>query len=112
MRIGKLKHRADDLARDAWVDRRRCQTRSRKVLAIARKRIGSQAGLAIAFSLGFMAGLRPTSKGQARREDRQASPLSVALLGSATKLLTAVLARSLVTSGESAAAAQANPPEP
>lgn len=56
MKIGKLKQRADDLAGAARADRLEYQSHADRALVIARRRIGSTAGLAVSFSLGFMAG--------------------------------------------------------
>ena len=56
MKIGKLKQRADDLAGAARADRLEYQSHADRAVVIARRRIGSTAGLAVSFSLGFMAG--------------------------------------------------------
>lgn len=56
MKIARLKRRADAAeadARNEWLEFR---THSRRSLAIVRRRVGSPAGLAVSFSLGFMAG--------------------------------------------------------
>lgn len=56
MKIARLKRRADAAeadARDKWLEFR---THSGRSLAIVRRRVGSPAGLAISFSLGFLTG--------------------------------------------------------
>lgn len=59
MRIGRLKRRADELVTQARSDRRQFKSHAEQALAIVRRRMGSTAGLAVCFSLGFMAGIRP-----------------------------------------------------
>jgi hypothetical protein len=44
------------LAADAWTERRDYQEHTARTLSIVRRRVGSTAGLAISFSLGFMTG--------------------------------------------------------
>ena len=56
MKTGTLRRHADALAEDAWTERREYQEHTARALAIVRRRVGSTAGLAISFSLGFMAG--------------------------------------------------------
>jgi hypothetical protein len=56
MKIGRLKQRADELAGAARADRLDYKSHADRALVIVRRRVGSTAGLAVSFSLGFMAG--------------------------------------------------------
>lgn len=108
MKIARLKRQADAAeadARDKWLEFR---THSDRSLAIARRRVGSPAGLAISFSLGFMAGTgrgerkadgeEPAGSGERTQDDKGvAYKLIHGPLGdTAIKLGTALFARSLV----------------
>lgn len=56
MKIARLKRQADAAeadARDKWL---KFRTHTERSLAIVRRRVGSPAGLAISFSLGFITG--------------------------------------------------------
>jgi hypothetical protein len=111
VKIGRLKRRADVLAEDAWTERREYKEHASKSLCILRRRVGSTAGLAISFSLGFMTGSGTDArkdKGNHRGEyDREhggagkdkgiTHQLVHGPLGdSAIKLASAVVARSLM----------------
>ena len=108
MKISHLKRQADAAeadARDKWLEFR---THSDRSLAIVRRRVGSPAGLAISFSLGFMAGSRGpdrktngTSPGSGERNDGDDRGITYKLahgpLGDAAiRLGTALFARSLM----------------
>jgi hypothetical protein len=69
VKIARLKRQADAAEADAKVKRVEFKTHSERSLAIVRRRVGSPAGLAISFSLGFMAGTR----GGERKSDGQAA---------------------------------------
>jgi len=56
VKIDRLKQRADAAEADARNEWLTFRTHSHRLLAIVRRRVGSPAGLAISFSLGFMAG--------------------------------------------------------
>jgi hypothetical protein len=56
MKIGRLKQRADELAGAARADRLDYKSHADRALVIVRRRVGSTTGLAVSFSLGFMAG--------------------------------------------------------
>jgi hypothetical protein len=107
VKIARLKQQADAAeadARDKWLEFRNHSDRS---LAIVRRRVGSPAGLAISFSLGFMAGTgrgdretNGTTAGSGERtagDDREITyKVAHGPLGdTAIKLGTALLARSL-----------------
>ena len=109
MRISHLKHQADAAeadARDRWIEFR---THSDKSLAIVRRRVGSPAGLAISFSLGFMAGsgrrdrkTNGASSGNGERNEGDERGVTYKLahgpLGdTAIRLGTALFARSLMS---------------
>ena len=110
MKIGRLRRRADELAADARSDRLEYKSHADRVLAIARRRVGSTAGLAVSFSLGFMAGTGTASsrtQGARRRHRDDASgerrgptllhQLAHGPVGeAASKLGMALLARSLM----------------
>ena len=108
MKIGKLKHRADEWARAARADRLEYKSHADRALVIARRRIGSTAGLAVSFSLGFMAGTGTAGRrtdGAHRRNyarDERGGPTFVHQLAhgpigeAAMKLGMAMLARSLM----------------
>jgi hypothetical protein len=107
VKIARLKRQADAAeadARDKWLAFR---THSDRSLAIARRRVGSPAGLAISFSLGFMAGTgrgerktdgEPAGNGERTQDDKGvAYKLIHGPLGdTAIKLGTALFARSLM----------------
>jgi hypothetical protein len=65
MKVGGLKRRADDLAAAARTDRLQYKSHADRARVIMRRRVGSTAGLAISFSLGFMAG---TGKAHSRAD--------------------------------------------
>lgn len=111
MSIGKLKARADQLSRDALLERRHCKARVGNVLAIVRRRVGSHAGLAISFSLGFIAGLRRSGSrpGRGTRRGRAREQLAGTLAGSAAKLLVALLVNALAVRSENRGGAAAAP---
>lgn len=111
MIIGKLKARADELSRDALRERRDCRASLGNALAIVRRRVGSHAGLAIAFSLGFIAGTRrPVSKPpRGRRRGRAREQLAGRLVGSAAKLLVAMLANALAAASQTPGGTAAAP---
>jgi hypothetical protein len=111
MRIGRLKARADELSRDAWLERRRFQASVGNALAILRRRVGSHAGLAISFSLGFIAGTPRSGKSRRRgkRPGRAREQLAGTIAGSAAKLLVAMLANSLAVASQSPGGAAAAP---
>ena len=112
MKIGRLKRRAEALAADARADRLEYKTHADRMLVIARRGAGSTAGLAISFSLGFMAGTgtataqedqiqgRRKHAGRGRRAERERSiswQLAHGPVGEvAMKLGMAFLARSLM----------------
>ncbi|MGH8167598.1 MAG: hypothetical protein ACREQ1_10185, partial [Woeseiaceae bacterium] len=60
------------LAEDAWTERREYKEHTARTLAIVRRRVGSTAGLAISFSLGFMTG-SGTAPGDGNGKDRGGS---------------------------------------
>lgn len=109
MKISRLKQQADAAEADArskWLEFRAHSERS---LEIVRRRVGSTAGLAISFSLGFMAGTGgrdgrtngiPAADGE-RTADREEMGMAYKLahgpLGdTAIRLGTALAARSLM----------------
>jgi len=109
VKIARLRQQADALeasARDKWFEFR---THSDRSLAIVRRRVGSPAGLAISFSLGFMAGTgsddgrtNGTSAGEDESTEGESRGITYKLahgpLGDAAiKLATALLARSLMS---------------
>lgn len=101
MSIGRLKARADELSRDASVERDRCRTSVRNALAIVRRRAGSQAGLAFAFSLGFIAGAAGSLKNRKPdRAGRARAGLSGTVLGTAVRLAVPVLTNALVVASQ------------
>jgi hypothetical protein len=117
VKVGRLKHRADKLAASARAERLECAAHADRMLVIVRRRAGSPAGLAISFSLGFIAGSRP-GKGKAdhgRRAERHEAgsergrrgvtyQLAHGPLGeAAVKLGMAFLARSLMKLQENGA---------
>jgi hypothetical protein len=107
MKVGRLKGRADELAAAARSDRLQYKSHADRALVIMRRRVGSTAGLAISFSLGFMAG---SGKASSRADDVQRNgagrgrdgptfihQLAHGPVGEATmKLGMALLARSLM----------------
>jgi hypothetical protein len=107
MKVGGLKRRADDLAAAARTDRLQYKSHADRARVIMRRRVGSTAGLAISFSLGFMAG---TGKANSRADGVQRDgagrerhgptfihQLAHGPVGEATmKLGMALLARSLM----------------
>lgn len=104
MSIGKLRARADELSRDALLERRRCKASLKSVLAIVRRRVGSPAGLAISFSLGFIAGT-PRSRKPGRRGPRRGGArehLAGTVMGSAARLLVPTLMNALVLASQNA----------
>ena len=107
MKIGGLKSRADGLAQEAWTERRKYKSHADASLSIVRKRLGSPAGLAISFSLGFIAGSSGSehagrngadeTREAATRRKGFARQLAEGPLGdSAIKLASGLLAGSLV----------------
>ena len=107
MKIARLRKQADALAQDAHSSRLRYRRHVSRSLSILRRRVGSTAGLAISFSLGFMAGTgttgstddsapaprRPPGRGERGVVHQVAhGPLGAG----AVKLATAFVARSLV----------------
>ena len=108
MKIAHLKRQADAAEADArgkWLE---FKTHSDRSLVIVRRRVGSPAGLAISFSLGFIAGTgrgdrktngRPAGNGERTAEDDRGitHKLPHGPLGdTAIKLGTALFARSLI----------------
>lgn len=110
MKIGRLKRRANELAAVARTDRLQYKSHSDRARVIIRRRVGSTAGLAISFALGFMAGtgtgnarsdgVQQKSRNGAGRERHRPSfihQLAHGPVGEATmKLGMALLARSLM----------------
>lgn len=111
MSIGRLKARADDLSRDARLERRRFQASVGNALAILRRRVGSHAGLAISFSLGFIAGTPRSGKSRRRgkRPGGARKRLAGTIAASGAKLLVAMLANSLAVAARSPGGAAAAP---
>lgn len=111
MSIGKLKAHADELSRDALLERRHCKASLGKALAILRRRVGSHAGPAISFSLGFIAGTqRSGSKtGRGTRRGRAGKQLAGTLAGNAAKLLLPMLANALAIRAQEPGGAAAAP---
>lgn len=105
MKIASLKRQADARAADARADRVEYKAHADRSLAILRQRVGSTAGIAIAFSLGFMTGTGTAGRRRegAKSRDRHfhddrglAYQLAHGPLGqNALKLGTALVARSL-----------------
>ena len=106
MKIASLKRQADARAADARADRLEYKAHTERSLAILRERVGSTAGLAIAFSLGFMTGTGTAGRGRGDVESRHGRSrgdeggmtyqLAHGPLGqNALKLGAAVVARSL-----------------
>ncbi len=56
MKVGALKREADARAAEARAKRLEYDVHAKRSLEMVRRQVGSTAGLAIAFSLGFMAG--------------------------------------------------------
>ena len=126
MKVGRLKRRADELAAYARADRAAAKTHAGRVLVIARRRVGSTAGLAISFSLGFMAGTgtanehekdtQGSRKHGARRERSQRGPTLIYRLAhgpageTATRLGMALLVRSLMKLREGGIEDMGGPP--
>lgn len=107
MKIRKLKRKADDLSREAWTERRRCAARSRHALEILRRRVGSPAGLALSFSLGFVVASLPGRRRSAGDEaGRRGGDGSGAVVTAASRLLAAAAARFLLSAATSAGAAE------
>lgn len=107
MKIALLKRQADAAEADARDKRLEFKTHSDRSLAIVRRRVGSPAGLAISFSLGFVAGTRGGERkadGEAagngeRTEDGKGVAYKLAhgpLGDTAIKLGTALFVRSLM----------------
>lgn len=106
MKIASLKRQADARAADARADRLEYKAHVDRSLALIRERVGSTAGLAIAFSLGFMTGTGTASRRRSGPEPRHkrsrgvhrgiAYRLAHGPLGqNALKLGAALVARSL-----------------
>jgi len=72
VKLGTLRRQADALAEDAWTERREYQEHTARTLSIVRRRVGSTAGLAISFSLGFMTG-SATAPRESNGKDRGGS---------------------------------------
>lgn len=108
MSIRKLRARADELSRGALLERRRCKESLTSALAIIRRRVGSPAGLAISFSLGFIAGT-PRSRKSGRRGPRGSAreQLTGTVIGSAARLLVPMLTNALVLASQDTAGAAA-----
>jgi|SRR5690606_4918586 len=114
MKIGRLKRRADELAADALSDRLEYKSHAERALVIARGNVGSPAGLAISFSLGFMTGTASgrtdgaegnlrNGAGRQRRHPAFIHQLAHGPVGEAAmKLGMALLARSLLKLQEDA----------
>ena len=107
MKIGRLMQQADEAAARARSDRLEYKAHADRALVIARRRVGSTAGLAISFSLGFMAGTGTASARDGRKyedddvQQRRGPPLVHQLARgpvgeAAMKLGMALLARSLM----------------
>jgi hypothetical protein len=107
MKIARLKRQADALADDARSARLQYKSHAGRSLSIVRRRVGSSAGLAISFSLGFMAGTGTagskkagTSARHRQRGHEQSGfvhQIAHGPLGeTALKLATAFVARSLM----------------
>lgn len=79
MSIRSLKQRADRVASEARGLRLERDRRAAESLELARRRIGSPAGLALCFGAGFVVGLKP------RKRDADDSAADVA--GPATRML-------------------------
>lgn len=107
MKIRALQRRADALAEKAQDHRRASRAHAERSLSIVRRRVGSPAGLALSFSLGFMAGSGGAGRGNRRlpKTERRAigeeqgmlhrlirGPLGEAVL----KLASAVVASSVM----------------
>ena len=93
--IGRLRRKADDLSRDAWMERRRSAARARRSLAILRRRLGSVAGLAASFSLGFIVGSLPAP--ETGGDDRRGRAAPGPVLAAGSRLLSAVALRYLAS---------------
>jgi hypothetical protein len=112
VKIARLKRQADAAeadARDKWL---KFRTHSERSLAIVRRRVGSSAGLAMSFSLGFMTGIStgnqkangsPAADAEGTEEgDRGITyklahgPFGDVLGGAAIKLGTALFVRSVM----------------
>jgi hypothetical protein len=74
VKIGGLKKRADRLAEEASSERRRYRSHADTSLVIVRRRLGSPGGLAISFSLGFMAGATGGAHKQHRKDGSEPPP--------------------------------------
>lgn len=104
MKVLALKRRADTLAEEAHACRAASRAHARRSLLIVRRRVGSPAGLAICFSLGFLAGLRRKTRSSprekatgVRREEGGFARLVSGPVGEAVlKLVSAIVASFLM----------------
>jgi hypothetical protein len=62
MKIARLKRKADAVAADARAKRLEYRAHAARSVALVRRRVGSPAGLAISFSIGFIAGTGSSSR--------------------------------------------------
>src|SRR5690606_28549359 len=81
-------------SRDAWMARRRSAARTRRSLAILRRRLGGVAGVSASFSLGFIVGSLPAARNGA---DESRGGAGAGTVLAALRLLSAVALRYLAS---------------